>query len=435
VTIQPRRIAFCSIVLFGAVPAWPGCAGTPAAAASIVSAGPVQPATFGKPALYRTVTRGTAFDITSGDFTGTRVKDIAIANGAGSSVSLLAGNGDGTFASAVKVFSDPGQSITAIAAGDFNGDKHLDLAVVSEGATKQDVVILLGDGQRHFVESARAPLRFLDQTGPLIFGGIRSIAVGSFSSSGTVDVAVTDGANYISVFPGDGRGGFLGRHDHLADALPRSLVVADLFGNGRSDIGLVDNDSASVYTLPDRSDGTFGRRVRLPLGFLPVNAQPVSLAAGDFRRLGRTDLFVVFSAAEVPTCCPVGKVLLSDGNGSYEKAVNVLIAGDVAFPAAGAVADFNGDGILDVGVVAEAFPTQNDVIVLPGKGDGTFLRIAQTLAVLTSGPTRILLADKMIVDDFNGDGKPDIAVALDRTNGLGVGVLLNTTTHSIPARP
>ncbi len=401
--------------------------GAPASATSQPLGTPPRAATFGAPAAYKIASTGTAFDIASGDFTGTHVKDIVVAAGAAGSVSLLAGRGDGTFAAPVTVYSHSGESITAIATGDFNGDGHLDLAVVSEGGSTQDVVLLLGDGHRHFVESTSVPLRFLDQSQPFPFGGIRSIAVGNISQ-GALDVAVTDGVNYVSVFTGDGHGGFSGRLDLLAAALPESLIVADLLGHGLADIGVVDNDSSSVYTFANRGDGTFGGRMRTRLGPLPVNAQPVSLAAGDFRRLGRTDLFAVYSATGSPACCGVGRVLLSDGHGSYEKPMDVRVAASVSFPAAGAVADFNGDGILDLSVVAESFgPRQNDLIVLPGNGDGTFSTSAQSLVRVTSGNLKILVADKMIVDDFNGDGKPDVAVALDRTKGMGVVVLLNTT--------
>ncbi|MDQ6824986.1 MAG: VCBS repeat-containing protein, partial [Candidatus Eremiobacteraeota bacterium] len=369
-------------------------------------------ATFSSPTLYRIAANGTAFDIASGDFTGTKIKDIVVANGAGGSVSLLAGRGDGTFAPAVTVYSSPGKSVTAIATGDFNGDGHLDFAVVTEGGAAQDIVILLGDGHRHFRQSATAPLRFLAQVGPLVFGGMRSIALGAFTRRGTLDAVVTDAANYISVFFGDGHGGFSGRQDLLAAALPTSVLVANLYGHGLSDIGVLDNDSSSVYTFANHSDGTFAPRQRTPLGALDVNALPVSLAAGDLRRKGRIDLFAVLSDTNGPACCSVGKILLSDGRGSYAKPAGVPIAGSVDFPAAGAIADFNGDGIPDVVSVAEAFPRRNDVIVLPGIGDGTFSTAAQTTVKITSG-NNVLLADKIIVDDFNSDGKPDIAVAID----------------------
>lgn len=401
-----------------------GILSTPAVAAVRTNAGTPRPATFGKPTVYRIPESATAFDIASGDFTGTHVKDIVVADGAAGSVSLLAGHGDGTFAQPVTVYSQAHQSVTAIATGDINGDGNLDLAIVTEGQTTQDVVLLLGDGHRHFKESARAPLRFLDQIGPVIFGGIRSIATGVLTSNGTLDVAVTDGVNYISILFGDGHGRFTGRRDLLAAALPTSLVVADLYGNGRADLGIVDSDSTSVYTFANRGDATFAPRVHTRLGRLPVNARPVSLATGDFRHLGRTDLFVVYSDSAGTS--GIGRVLLSDGHGSYAKAVDVPVAASVDFPGAGAVADFNGDGILDLAVVAESFPRQNDVIVLPGDGDGTFSTKSQTLVRIPSG-NNILLADKLVVDDFNGDGKPDIAVAFDRTNGMGVAVLLNTT--------
>jgi len=386
--------------------------------------------TFGVPSLYHTVSTGTAFDIASGDFTGSKVKDIVIANGVAGSVSLLAGRGDGTFSPAVTVYSNPGASVTAIATGDFNGDGHLDLAIVTEGNSMQDVVVLLGDGQRHFRPSATAPLRFLSQFGPIIFGGIRSIAVGAFTHRGSADIAVTDGVNYISIFPGSGHGDLGVRQDLLAAALPSSIVIADLYGHGLSDIGIVDNDSSSVYTFAGHGDLTFSTRVLTPLGQLPVNAAPISLSAGDLRGIGRTDLFAVYSATPTSGTTTVGKILLSNGNGSFATAVDVPIAGSVYFPGAGAIGDFNGDGIPDLAIVAESFPSQNDIVVLPGNGDGTFSTSVQTFVKIMHGNS-VLLPVKLIVDDFNGDGKPDIAVAFDRTKGMGVGVLLNTTANAL----
>jgi hypothetical protein len=387
-------------------------------------------ATFGVPSVYHTVSTGTAFDIASGDFTGTKVKDIVIANGVAGSVSLLAGRGDGTFSPAVTVYSNPGVSVTSIAVGDFNGDGHLDLAIVTEGNSTQDVVVLLGDGQRHFRLSATAPLRFLSQIGPIIFGGIRSIAVGTFTPQGSADIVVTDGVNYISFFPGDGHGDLGIRQDLLAAALPSSIVIADLYGHGLPDIGILDNDSSSVYTFAGHGDSTFRTRVRAPLGQLPVNAAPVSLSAGDLRGNGRTDLFAVYSAAPGSGTTTVGKILLSNGNGSYATAVDIPIAGSVYFPGAGAIADFNTDGIPDLAIVAESFPSQNDIVVLRGNGDGTFSTSVQTFVKILHGNS-VLLPVKLIVDDFNADGKPDIAVAFDRTKGMGVGVLLNTTAKAM----
>jgi hypothetical protein len=387
-------------------------------------------ATFRLPQLYPLSLQGTAWDLASADFTGTGVKDIVVADGASGAVSLLENHGDGTFAAAVTVHSESGSTISAIATGDFNNDGHSDIVIVAESSSGQELVLLLGDGQHHFRTSARARLENLGQMGPLRFGGSRSIAVGAFTHAGVLDAAVTDGVNDVSVFSGDGKGGFTGRRDLLAAALPVSIVGANLFGHALMDLGIVDNDSSSVYTFANRGNGTFDPRQRSPLEILPINAQPVSLAYADFRGDGRTDLFAVYSATGTPVCNCVGKVLLSDGHGSYAKAVDVSISGHVDFPRAGVAADFNGDGIADLGVVAERVGSTNynDVIVLPGNGNGTFSTTSQTTAgVPPPGSGDLAIADKMIVGDFKGDGKPSIAFSFDRAPGWGVAVLINTT--------
>lgn len=382
--------------------------------------------TFAPPVRYGVASNGTAFDVASGDFSGTHIKDIVVAAGTGNAVCLLRGRGDGSFAPATTVYTTAGRSVTAIATGDFNGDGHLDLAIVTESAQEQDVVLLLGDGHRHFKKSATGALPFLNLTAPTGQGGIRSIAVGSFDHTGSADVAVTDSVNYVSVFAGDGHGALGRRQDLLTAAFPASLVIADLDGDGLADIGAIDNDSASVYSLIGRGNDTFFPRRRISLGPLPVNAVPLSLASGDLRRSGNTDLFVLLSETGYPNCCSLGKVLLSDGHGVYGRPTDVPFKGSSAFlPKAAALGDFNGDAIPDIAAVGYLVPN-NQVVFLPGIGDGTFSTAGQTVITLSSG-SNYLQPSRIVVDDFNGDGRPDVAVALYGTNGFGIDVLLNTT--------
>jgi len=71
--------------------------------------------------------------------------DLAVVNQAGKNVSILLGNGDGTFSRkpSVKVGTKP----NAVTVADFNGDGKLDLAVVNSGSNS--VSILLGAGTEH----------------------------------------------------------------------------------------------------------------------------------------------------------------------------------------------------------------------------------------------------------------------------------------------
>src|SRR5262249_2645874 len=115
--------------------------------------------------------------VATADFNGDGIPDLVTANLNSQNVSVLLGNGDGSFRPAVNYGS---LSIfpMSVAVGDFNGDGTPDLAVtISE---RQKVVLLLGDGDGTFQAPRDVPTgRF---PGPLV--------VGDFNGDGIPDLAV-----------------------------------------------------------------------------------------------------------------------------------------------------------------------------------------------------------------------------------------------------
>src|SRR6266704_2040644 len=105
-----------------------------------------------------------------GDFNGDGVQDLAVANFGSNTVSVLLGNGDGTFRSALTVAAGAGPA--SVVVGDFNGDGVQDLAVANYGSTT--VSVLLGNGDGTF----RPALTVAVGTNP------RSLAVGDFNGDG-----------------------------------------------------------------------------------------------------------------------------------------------------------------------------------------------------------------------------------------------------------
>jgi hypothetical protein len=107
-------------------------------------------------------------------------------------------------------------------------------------------------------------------------------------------------------------------------------------------------------------------------------------------------------------------VALGNGDGTF-KTATAYTAGqyDQAF----AIADFNGDGVPDIALANSGDDASGSIILLLGKGDGTF-KAGPTLAA-GSVPYAIVQAD------FNGDGKPDLAIG--NVQGDNITVLLNMT--------
>src|SRR5207253_6982357 len=115
-----------------------------------------------------------------GDFNGDGKLDLAVANAGSKNVSVLLGNGDGTFKAPVN-FGAPGPQ--SVAVGDFNGDGNLDLAVAN--LSSGNVSIRLGNGDGTF----RAPVNYATGDTP------NTIAVGDFNKDGKLDLAVVNGGN------------------------------------------------------------------------------------------------------------------------------------------------------------------------------------------------------------------------------------------------
>jgi hypothetical protein len=351
--------------------------------------------------------------VVTADLNGDGKQDIVVLNQGDfpdrtSSVSVLLGNGDGSFQPAVTTNVLAGA--TSLAVGDFHGQGKLDLAITN--GLNNSVEVLRGNGDGTFQDN---PLIIPVGTQGNFLPSIQSVAVGDFLHNGQLGLAVANpGSNTVSVLLGNGDGTFQNRVDLPVGASPVSVVAADL-GNGQIDLVVANHDSSDVSVLLGNGDGTFQPAQNIDVNFpaFGLDSHPLTLAVGDFNGDGKPDLLinqlVGFDAGE-----SVVTVLPGNGDGTFQAPVTRDFAGFSFFGLA--VGDFNGDG---TPAFAAAGPAVFAALVFSGNGDGTF-------GFPGRFPSGGASPFGVATGDFNGDGLPDLVVANTFSNT--VGVLLNTST-------
>jgi hypothetical protein len=332
------------------------------------------------------------------DVNGDGIPDIITANLTDDTVSVLPGNGDGTFGPARSY--DVGTYPQSVAVADVNGDGKPDLITIGFSG----VSVLLSNGDGTFQSAVQTPA-----------GRAFSGTIGDFNRDGRIDVVTANGfANSVSVLLGNGDGTFQNAGSFAAGTNPYSVAAADVNGDGQLDLVTANSRSNDVSVLLGNGDGTFAS----PRSFA-VDTYPDSVAVADLNGDGRPDVVTGNKYGTV-------SVLLGNGDGSFQPARTLALGSSSEFVA---VADVNGDGIPDI-VTASRDGT---VSVLLGNGDGSF-QPALTLAV--GG-----YLQSVAVADVNGDGRPDIVTTNDYAStvsvllGNGDGTFQSPRTFNVSGQP
>ncbi len=307
-----------------------------------------------------------------GDFNGDGKPDLAVANNSTSNISVLLGNGDGTFG--VKTDYDVGQPAYGVVITDLNSDGNLDIVAETAFSLTEGVSVLLGNGNGSFQtrvdylfsglaqpSSIRASdfnndtkpdIVVINGSGATVFLGngdgtlkppvsygssnfATSVAVGDFDADGKIDLAVSSygfGSNgVVSIMLGKGDGTFFPSVDYSSAPSPFSIVKGDFNGDSKLDLATANIQVDSVSILLGNGDGTFGSPIDYAAGGFPYE-----LSTGDFNSDGKSDLVMAGNGGGL-------SILKGNGDGTFQKSVNFLGGGFFA-----TVLDLNGDAKPDI---------------------------------------------------------------------------------------
>ncbi len=402
--------------------------------------------------IATTVHVGTSpVSVAVGRFHGTSATDIAVASAGdpdqrNGSVSLVKGNGDGTFQAPTNIIT--GGSPVSLVAAQLNGDLLPDLAVID--ASQSAVLIELASGNGTFLPSGTVPTPaqpvavtvgdfhgtgrqadlavisgsstelvtvFLNNgNGRFLSGLVPSVAISQnpaalvaadFNGDGKTDVVAATQLGDISVLLGTGFGRFVSATSFASGKGSNYVVAHDLNGDGKLDVAVVNELSNTVSILLGKGNGSFASKIDIPVGH-----KPFSVTVGDLNGDHKPDLVVANNGHFSDDPGNIS-ILLGNGDGTFQPAKNITVGNIPVFTA---VADFNNDGKQDLAV---ANFVDNTVSILRGNGDGSF---GAPTTIAFPAFSQVL---QVFAADVDGDHNQDLIVGggtsvwIVKGNGFG----------------
>jgi hypothetical protein len=339
-------------------------------------------------------------------------------------VRIMIGNGDGTFQSRVEFPASTVGQLQALAPGDFNRDGNLDLMVTILHQTV-GLAFLAGRGDGSF----NPPVTFPNSSG-LDGPAIAAVDLNNDQNLDVVighDVACITSTcvvgRSITVMLGNGNGTFQAPREIEVGSGTAAIAVGDFNRDNNKDLALA-SSSSRTHVLLGAGNGTFTQQTLTFVAQGNIGMDNTDIDMADLNGDTIDDLVVAMSLNGSKTV-----ILIGIGNGTFQPP-QFIQEPDVRIPQYQAIADYNGDGRLDL-ALSLGFGLQGLMEIRRGNGDGTF---GPLVLYLPPGPLASVGGLKIHAADFNNDGKPDLALGWGGASS-GLAALRNTTGVTPPPTP
>ena len=360
-----------------------------------------------------------------GDFN--RDSHLDLVTGGKSAIYFFPGSGDGTFGTAISTITESGVE-GGLVAGDFNGDGILDLAVTNP--LLNTVSILIGNGDGTF----QSAVDYATGTDPT------TVVTSDFNADGKLDLAVLDGSGAtVSILKGNGDGTFKTHVEYPAALSGTSLAFGDYNGDGIPDIAVLDTQctsgscatSGSVNILIGNGDGTFQGQLDFAAEASPTQLATTSLPLNGSSPTGMAQIAVISYSQStlslltpvisqsggnpVPAAISISPAHAIAGSGSFTLTVNgnnFVLVSTVTFGGVAEPTSFVNASQLTAAIPSSAITTVGSVLLSvssPAPGGGT--SNALSFSVLLPPPAISSLVPASVVA-----GSPGFTLAVNGTN-------------------
>ncbi|CAF3319218.1 unnamed protein product [Rotaria socialis] len=349
--------------------------------------------TFGMISSYSTGVGSRPISIATGNLNGDIWLDIVVAHTGSDSVGVLLGSDNIDTANQASYSTGSGSHPFSVVTNDFNSDNLLDLLIVY--SAHDDIGIRLGYGDGTFADDIIYPAE--DGSSP------RFATVGDFNNDDRMDIVIANiMTDSVTLAYGYGNGTFTNQNVYTTGvgSHPYFPAVGDLNNDNRLDLIVLNQGTNTVGIFLSFDYAIFRQNSSYPTW----GSGPASIALGDFNNDSQPDLAIANYLSDTIS------ILLRNGNGAFGMQ-HTLSTGLNSYPRSVVVSDFNNDSILDIAV---ANLMGDNVGVFLGYGNGTFGVQITFPTANTSWPYSIA------VGDFNNDSLLDIVVANNGGNNIGI---------------